>query len=189
MMMFSLNNEVFAKEKLTTWGLENKSERKKKESEISHLILNIVLKFEYAHWNSNLKWNLPYGPRMHCPNNCFDFRLRPGICGSFFLSFSRSKVVTNKSSNDTLFCSKRGIGWKNNHFRVKYGNVFTQIMMFSLKKIDDLRAREQKREEKRNHKFRTKFCRWRYRNISWNVSLSSMSGSSKPMVSIQVRFS
>ena len=30
--------------------------------------------------------------------------------------------------------------------RVKYGNVFTQIMMFSLKKVDGLRARE--REEK-----------------------------------------
>ena len=31
---------------------------------------------------------------------------------------------------------------------VKYGNVFTQIIMFSLKKIDDLRAREQEREKK-----------------------------------------
>ena len=29
---------------------------------------------------------------------------------------------------------------------VEYGNVFTQIMMFLLKKVDDLRARE--REEK-----------------------------------------
>ena len=31
---------------------------------------------------------------------------------------------------------------------VKYGNVFTQIMMFSLKKVDDLRVRERDREEK-----------------------------------------
>ena len=31
---------------------------------------------------------------------------------------------------------------------MKYGNVFTQIMMFSLKKVDDLRAREREREEK-----------------------------------------
>ena len=31
---------------------------------------------------------------------------------------------------------------------VKYGNVFTQIMMFSLQKIDGLRARERKQEEK-----------------------------------------
>ena len=32
--------------------------------------------------------------------------LRRGICGSFFLSFSRSQVVMKKSSNDTLFRSK-----------------------------------------------------------------------------------
>ena len=31
---------------------------------------------------------------------------------------------------------------------MKYGNVFTQILMFSLKKVDDLRAREREREEK-----------------------------------------
>ena len=31
------------------------------------------------------------------------------------------------------------------------GNVFTQIMMFSLKKVDDLRTRAR---EKRNHTFR-----------------------------------
>ena len=31
---------------------------------------------------------------------------------------------------------------------VKYGNSFTQIIMFSLKKVDDLRAREREREEK-----------------------------------------
>ena len=31
---------------------------------------------------------------------------------------------------------------------MKYGNVFTQIIMFSLKKVDDLRAREREREEK-----------------------------------------
>ena len=31
---------------------------------------------------------------------------------------------------------------------VKYGNVFTQIRMFSLKKYDDLRAREQEWKEK-----------------------------------------
>ena len=32
------------------------------------------------------------------------------LCGSFFLSFSRSQVVMKKSSNDNFFCSKRGIG-------------------------------------------------------------------------------
>ena len=31
---------------------------------------------------------------------------------------------------------------------MKYGNVFTQIMMFSLKNVDDLRARERERKEK-----------------------------------------
>ena len=31
---------------------------------------------------------------------------------------------------------------------VKYGNVFTQILMFSLKKVDDFRAREQEGEKK-----------------------------------------
>ena len=31
---------------------------------------------------------------------------------------------------------------------MKYGNVFTQIMMFLLLKVDDLRVREQDREEK-----------------------------------------
>ena len=33
--------------------------------------------------------------------------------------------------------------------RVKYGNVSTQIMMFLLKKVDDLRAREQENESER----------------------------------------
>ena len=31
---------------------------------------------------------------------------------------------------------------------MKYGNFFTQIMTFSQKKVDDLRARERKRQEK-----------------------------------------
>ena len=31
---------------------------------------------------------------------------------------------------------------------MKYGNVFTQIIMFSLKKVDELRVREREREEK-----------------------------------------
>ena len=31
---------------------------------------------------------------------------------------------------------------------MKYGNVFTQMKMFSLKKLDDLRVREREQEEK-----------------------------------------
>ena len=38
---------------------------------------------------------------------------------------------------------------------VKYGNVFTQIMMFSLKKVDDLRAREQEEKGATNSAPRT----------------------------------
>ena len=33
---------------------------------------------------------------------------------------------------------------------MKYDNVFAQVMLLSLKKVDNLRAREQEREEKRN---------------------------------------
>ena len=37
--------------------------------------------------------------------------------------------------------------------RMKYGNVFIQMMMFSLLKVDNLRARKQERtKEKRNQK-------------------------------------
>ena len=32
---------------------------------------------------------------------------------------------------------------------MKYGNVLTQIIMFSLKKVDDLRARENESERKK----------------------------------------
>ena len=75
--------------------------------------------------------------------------LRREIHGYHFLSFlfSCSQVVTKMSSNNTFFHSKRGIGWKKNHW-VKYGNVLTQIIMFSIQKIDDLKAREQQWEEK-----------------------------------------
>ena len=61
----------------------------------------------------------------------------------FFLSlkFSHSQV----SKWHPFFIQKEVFGEKI-IFWVKYGNVFTQIMMFSLKNIDDLRARE--REEK-----------------------------------------
>ena len=50
---------------------ERERERKKRTR---NSVPDIELKFEYAHWNSKFKWNLPYCPRMHCPNNCFDFR-------------------------------------------------------------------------------------------------------------------
>ena len=46
-----------------------------------------------------------------------------------------------------FFHSKRGIG-ETIIISGKYGNVFTKIMMFSLKKIDELRAIELEREEK-----------------------------------------
>ena len=55
-----------------------------------------------------------------------------GICGSFFLylSCSRSQVFMKKSSNDTFFVQKEVLGeeiiiW------IKYGNIFTQIMIYS----------------------------------------------------------
>jgi hypothetical protein len=50
-----------------------------------------------------------------------------------------------KSSNDTFFVQKEVLGEKI-IICVSFGNGFTQIMMFSLKKVDNLRAR--KREEK-----------------------------------------
>ena len=78
---------------------------------------------------------------------------RCGICGSFFLSlsFSRSQVIMKKSSNDTFFCSKRGIECNGNdhHLREIWQCChLDQIMMFSHKKVDVLRAREQEQEKK-----------------------------------------
>ena len=44
------------------------------------------------------------------------------ICAFFFLSlsFSRSQVVMKKSSNATIFLSKRGIRWKDDHLSEKW---------------------------------------------------------------------
>ena len=78
------------------------------------------------------------------PQSPFENTPMRGIYGSFFLLFSRSQVVMKKSSNDNFFRPKEGIGWKIIIW-VKY-----EILMFSLKKVDNLRARG-----KRNHKFRT----------------------------------
>ena len=75
-----------------------------------------------------------------------DFCLRCEICGSVS---SRSQVVMKKSSNDTFFFVQKEVLGEKIIIWVKYGNIFTQIMMFSLKKVDDLRARG-----KRNHKLR-----------------------------------
>ena len=73
------------------------------------------------------------------------------ICGSFFLSLSFfcSQVVIKKSSNDNFFCSK---WW---FFHSNY--ILFKTLLLERKKIvkkwlfnDDLSARKQEREEKRN---------------------------------------
>ena len=69
-------------------------------------------------------------------------------CGYFYLSllFSWSQAVMKKSSNDTFFVQKEILGRKIIIWMKLSGSVFTQIMMLSAKKVDNLRARE--REEK-----------------------------------------
>ena len=78
----------------------------------------------------------------------YRFQDKEGDLGAeFVVPFSsRSSSLTLKSANDTLFFIQKEVFGEKIIFWVKYGNVFTQIMMFSLKNIDDLRARE--REEK-----------------------------------------
>ena len=58
----------------------------------------------------------------------------------FFLPFSRSEVVMKKSSNDIYFVQREALGEKIIIW-VKYGIVFTQMMIFSLEKVHNLRAR------------------------------------------------
>ena len=76
-----------------------------------------------------------------------------GWGAEFAVTFSsRSRSLGLKSSwkthqMTTFFVLKEVLGDKNIIW-VKYDNVFTQIMMFSPKKVDDLRAREWEREEK-----------------------------------------
>ena len=57
---------------------------------------------------------------------------RREICGFLFLSFSHSQVVMKKSSNDTFFFVQKEVVGEKIIIWVKYGNGFTQIMMFSL---------------------------------------------------------
>ena len=65
--------------------------------------------------------------------------------GFFFLSFYSSQAVMKMSSMTPFFVQKEVLGEKI-VMQVKYGNFFTQILMFSIEKVDDLRERE--REEK-----------------------------------------
>ena len=63
------------------------------------------------------------------------------ICGSFFLSVSSRYKKSHQMIFQKEVLGEKSIIW------VEYGNVFTQTMMFSLWKVDDLRARELEREE------------------------------------------
>ena len=54
------------------------------------------------------------------------------------------------------FFDKKERWSKNIIISVKTDDVFTQIMMFSLKKVDNLRVTEQEREKKREQKFQAK---------------------------------
>ena len=68
--------------------------------------------------------------------------LRCGICGSFFLSlsFSCSQVVIKNHQMKPFFAQKDVLGEKIIIW-VKHGNVFTQIMMFSLIRLESERMR------------------------------------------------
>ena len=66
-----------------------------------------------------------------------------------FSSRSRSLTLKSWKSHQTtpFFVQKEKLGEKTIIW-VKKDDVFTQIMTFSLKKVDDLRAREREREKK-----------------------------------------
>ena len=69
----------------------------------------------------------------------------------FVVSFS-SRSLAHKSSwkshQMTPFFIQKEVLCEKIIIWVKYGNFYTQVMMFSLKKVDDLRAREREREAK-----------------------------------------
>ena len=48
-----------------------------------------------------------------------------------------------ESLNDTFFVQKEVLGEKNNHLSEIWLNAITQILMFSLKNVDPLRARQE----------------------------------------------
>ena len=82
-------------------------------------------------WNNLVRWY--FVMQKFCTFD--ESSLRHGIC-SFFLSFSRSQVVMKKSSYDTIFLSKRGFNWKDDHLCDKW--------CFHLKKLTTW-EREKKR--------------------------------------------
>ena len=65
-----------------------------------------------------------------------------------FSSHSLALKLSWKSHQMTPFFIQKEVLGEKIIIWVKYGNVFTQIIMFSLKKVDDLRAREREREAK-----------------------------------------
>ena len=113
------------------------------------LILNKCVYYIYGS-HSRLFCNVCY--KLNFTHVPYRFLWASGIRANWGAEFvvpfsSRSQVVMKKSSNDTFFVQKESL-CENFILWVKYGAVFTQIMMLSYKKVDNLRAREQEREEK-----------------------------------------